>query len=79
MKKILIIEDDLTVAQRCRNKFISEGFEVEIACDGQLGLEKVRSFLPDAVLLDLMLPKLSGVELMKQVQSTSWLGREDLK
>src|SRR5207245_36092 len=69
MKKILIIEDDQIVANIYRNKFSLEGFQVEIANDGHLGLELVRSFRPDAVLLDLMLPKLTGIELMKKIRS----------
>src|SRR6476660_5444991 len=69
MKKILLIEDDQIVANIYRNKFIIEGFQVEIALDGQVGFELVRSFRPDAVILDLMLPKLTGVELMKRIRS----------
>ncbi len=69
MKKVLIIEDDQIVANIYRNKFSHEGFQVEIALDGNVGLELVRSFRPDAVVLDLMLPKLTGVELMKKIRS----------
>src|ERR1035437_70263 len=69
MKKILIIEDDLIVANIYRNKFSVEGFQVETAMDGLAGLETVRSFRPDAVILDLMLPKMTGVELMKKLRS----------
>lgn len=69
MKKILIIEDDQIVANIYRNKFSVEGYQVEIALDGQVGLEMVRSFKPDAVVLDLMLPKMTGVELMKKIRS----------
>src|SRR5262245_22937699 len=69
MKKILIIEDDQIVANIYRNKFSIEGFQVEIALDGHVGLELVRSFRPDAVVLDLMLPKLTGIELMKKIRS----------
>src|SRR4030088_2174129 len=68
MKKILIVEDDQIVANIYRNKFSVDGFQVEIALDGQLGLELVRSFRPDAVILDLMLPKMTGVELMKKIR-----------
>jgi DNA-binding response OmpR family regulator len=67
--KILIIEDDQIVANIYRNKFAVEGFQVEIALDGQVGFEMVRSFKPDAVVLDLMLPKMTGVELMKKIRS----------
>src|SRR5260370_276403 len=69
MNKILIIEDDQIVANIYRNKFALDGFQVEGALDGQVGLEMVRSFRPDAVVLDLMLPRLTGVELMKRIRS----------
>ena len=49
MKKILIIEDDQVVANIYRNKFSVEGYQVEMAFDGQAGLRSVRSFRPDAV------------------------------
>lgn len=69
MSKILIIEDDLVVANIYRSRFCSEGFEVELAVDGDAGLQAVQNSRPDAVVLDLMLPKLSGVELMKRVRA----------
>src|SRR5579872_2897756 len=69
MKKILIIEDDQIVANIYRNKFSVEGFQVEIAHDGPAGLETIHHFKPDAVVLDLMLPKMTGVDLMKKIRS----------
>src|ERR1035437_10389036 len=69
MQKILIIEDDQIVAKIYRNKFSVEGFQAEIARDGLAWLEMVRSFRPDVVILDLMLPKMTGVEVMKQIRS----------
>jgi len=69
MKKILIVEDDQIVANIYRNKFSVEGFQVEVALDGSVGMELMRSFRPDAVILDLMLPKVTGVELMKQIRA----------
>jgi len=69
MKKVLIIEDDQIVANIYRNKFTVEGYQVEIALDGEVGLELVKSFRPDAVILDLMLPKITGVELMKKIRA----------
>jgi len=69
MKKILIVEDDLLVADIYRNKFAGEGFRVETASDGQAGLDSLRRFQPDAMILDLMLPKISGVDLMKRVRA----------
>ncbi|MSU59053.1 MAG: response regulator [Pedosphaera sp.] len=69
MKKILIIEDDQIVANIYRNKFSVEGYQVEIALDGEVGFELVKTFRPDAIVLDLMLPKVTGVELMKQIRA----------
>ena len=69
MSKILIIEDDQIVANIYRNKFSIEGFEVEIAHDGVAGLDTIHEFKPDAVVLDLMLPKMTGVDLMKKIRS----------
>lgn len=69
MKKILIIEDDQIVANIYRNKLATEGFQVEVALDGDAGLSLARSYRPDAIILDLMLPKVSGVDLMKTLRA----------
>ena len=69
MKKILIIEDDQIVANVYRNKLAVEGYQAEVALDGETGLKMMRTFQPDAIVLDLMLPKMSGVEVIKQIRS----------
>jgi len=69
MEKILIVEDDQIVANIYRNKFLVQGYQVEVALDGLAGLEMVRAFRPDVVILDLMLPKMTGVELMRKIRS----------
>jgi CheY-like chemotaxis protein len=74
MKKILIVEDDQIIANVYRNKFSLEGFQVEIALDGQKGLDAARALRPDAIILDLMLPKMTGVELMKQIRAEPGMG-----
>ena len=71
MKKILIIEDDQIVANVYRNKLAVEGYQVETAPDGETGLKVMRTFKPDTMILDLMLPKMSGIEVIKQVRSES--------
>jgi len=70
-KKILIVEDDQIVANIYRNKFSVEGYQVEVALDGQAGMEILNAFRPDAVVLDLMLPKMTGVDFMKQIRAQS--------
>jgi DNA-binding response OmpR family regulator len=60
MKKILIIEDDLIVANIYRNKFSLEGFQVDIANDGLTGSRGHQDVQTGRVILDLMLPKMTG-------------------
>jgi DNA-binding response OmpR family regulator len=67
--KILIIEDDQLFANIYRNKLVLDGFQVELVYDGQAGVEMVDTYRPDAILIDLMLPKLPGVEVIKQIRA----------
>src|SRR5471032_695627 len=69
MKKILIIEDNQIVANVYRNKLAVEGYQVEIVLDGESGLKLMRTFKPDMIVLDLMLPKMTGVDVIKQIRS----------
>jgi two-component system, response regulator len=69
MKKILIIEDDQILANIYRNKLAVEGYQVETANSGEYGLALMRSFQPDLILLDLLLPQMPGVEVIKQIRS----------
>lgn len=67
--KILLIEDDMTLAKMYERKFISDGYEVSVAYDGEEGLKKVIAEKPDMLLLDIMLPKLDGLALFKKMRS----------
>lgn len=69
MSKILIIEDDQIVANIYRNKFALEGFQAETALDGEIGLQLLQTFQPDAVLLDLVLPRVTGLEVMRKLRA----------
>jgi DNA-binding response OmpR family regulator len=69
MSKILIIEDDQVVANIYRNKLVVEGHKVECAPDGESGLELLQSFQPEALILDLMLPGISGIDVLKQLRA----------
>ena len=69
MKKILIIEDDQLVANIYGNKLSVEHFKVEIAADGATGFDLIPKFQPDVVILDLMLPKISGLDLLKKIRA----------
>lgn len=70
--KIAIIEDDPAISQMYRFKFEAEGYTVETAENGRLGLELTESMKPDIILLDLMMPEMSGDEMLAQMRKTSW-------
>lgn len=72
MAKIAIIEDDLAIAQMYRLKFEAEGYKVEIAENGKLGLALCEEMKPDLVLLDLMMPEMNGDEMLAKMRSTDW-------
>jgi DNA-binding response OmpR family regulator len=72
MTKIAVIEDDESIGEMYRFKFQSEGYEVEVASNGERGLELVRSMKPDLILLDFMMPMMSGEEMLEKMRATPW-------
>lgn len=68
-QKILIVEDYAVLARMYQDKLRSDGFEVEVAVDGEQGENLVRQFNPDLVLLDVMLPKKNGLEILESIKS----------
>ncbi|NCC19554.1 response regulator [Candidatus Saccharibacteria bacterium] len=69
MTKITIIEDDPTISQMYRMKFEADGFDVRIANNGEIGVEVVRSFKPDVILLDLQMPEMNGTEALRAIRA----------
>lgn len=67
MQKILIIEDEEVLLEVLESKLKKEGYEVSIAKDGEEGLNKFRAEKPDLVLLDIIMPKKGGFEVMREV------------
>jgi len=65
MKKIIIIEDEETLLNLLDKKLNQEGYEVIVARDGEEGLEKIKSNKPDLILLDIVMPKMGGFEVME--------------
>jgi DNA-binding response OmpR family regulator len=72
MPRIAIVEDDLAIAQMYRLKFEAEGYHVEIAENGKLGLALCEQMKPDLVLLDLMMPEMNGDEMLEKMRGTDW-------
>lgn len=67
-KKILIVEDEDFIAEMYKIKFESDGYEVELASDGIEGVKKAYNFMPDLILLDLMMPHKDGYQTLKELK-----------
>lgn len=85
--KILIIEDDKIIKNIIEFLLKKEGYQIEFAEDGLIGLEKINSYLPDLIITDIMLPYKSGLEITSYSKANfpnvpviiiSSLGKEDL-
>lgn len=68
MTKILIVEDDPLMSRMYQKIFKFEGFDVDFATNGEEGLEKVRLTKPTLVLLDIMMPKMNGLEVLDKLK-----------
>jgi len=75
MTKIAIIEDDPVISQMYRMKFEANGFDVQLADNGEKGVALVEHFSPDIILLDLQMPKMSGDEALAAIRKQTW-GKE---
>jgi len=69
MNKILIVEDDRNIALGIEDNLKMEGFSPVLAHDGQEALEKIKTEKPDLIILDVMLPKLRGLEVCRKLKS----------
>lgn len=70
--KIAIIEDDQAISQMYRFKFEAEGYTVETADNGRVGLELAENMKPDIILLDLMMPEMTGDEMLELMRQSPW-------
>ncbi len=71
-QKIAVIEDDYAIASMYDFKLRHSGYEVSTAPDGKLGLTIAETFNPDLILLDLMMPVMSGDEMLEKLRQTDW-------
>ncbi len=72
MPSIAIIEDDPAIAQMYRFKFEAEGYDVQTAENGVLGLALSENMKPDIILLDLMMPEMNGDQMLEKLRATDW-------
>ena len=71
MPRILIVEDERKIARFLELELQHEGYEVDTAADGRTGLDKALTWKPDLMILDLMLPELSGIEVCRRLRHES--------
>lgn len=76
-KKILLIEDDQILSKLYQTKFQRENLDIQLALDGQEGLDKMRSFSPDLVILDLIMPKVDGFTFLAKVKADAELSARE--
>lgn len=70
-RKILIVEDDPDIVEILTYNLAKDGYVLETAANGVEGFEKVASFMPDLILLDIMMPEMDGMELCKKIRADS--------
>ncbi len=68
--KVLIIDDEKALLTMYQDKMKTEGFEVVTAVDGEEGLDKAITTKPDVILLDIIMPKLNGLDVLKQFKAS---------
>jgi CheY-like chemotaxis protein len=71
MKKIIIVEDEEILRNLLRRKLIAEGYQVDVAENGEEGLAKIRENKPDLILLDIIMPKMDGFEMLEEMKKDS--------
>ena len=69
MAKLLLVEDDLLLSKMYRQKFEMAGFSTDQAFDGQQAVDRAKLSKPDIILMDVMMPKLNGVEALTRIKS----------
>lgn len=67
-KQILVVEDEPSIVKLIEFNLTKEGFQVDNALDGEVALQKIRQSLPDLIILDLMLPRVDGLEVCRRVR-----------
>src|SRR5512139_2961422 len=71
--RILVVDDDAAVRDSLARRLRFEGYQVETACDGQEALDAVRAAEPDAVILDVSMPRLDGLNACRQLRGSGVL------
>lgn len=71
-KKILIVEDEVVLLDLIADRFIDSGYKVEKASTAEVGIKKALEYRPDLILLDIILPKMDGLTMLKKLRKDKW-------
>ena len=69
MSKILVVDDEPELVKAIEIRLRASGYQVEVAYDGEEGIKKAMEFKPDLIILDIVMPKISGYEVCKILKS----------
>ncbi|MEK9155886.1 MAG: response regulator [Patescibacteria group bacterium] len=67
--KILIVDDDMILREMYEARLKEEGYEISVASDGEEAIQKVEKEQPDLIILDIMMPKINGIDVMRKIRS----------
>ncbi len=67
-KKVLIVDDEKEIVKAISEHLVWSGFQVASAADGEEGLQQAEAFKPDLILLDILMPKMDGIEMLRQLK-----------
>ena len=70
MARILLVDDDQLLVRMYQKKLENDGYEVAVADDGDVALQKTKEFVPNLILLDIMMPKVNGYEVLKNLKAS---------
>jgi DNA-binding response OmpR family regulator len=70
--KVLVVEDDRDIQYLYKLKLEREGFDVSVAADGNQGLKSAEEIIPDIMLVDLLIPEMSGTEMLTEIRRHTW-------
>lgn len=73
MEKILLIEDDQLLIRMYQRKFKSDGYDLCVALNGEEGLGQAREFHPDLIMMDIMMPRMNGLEALEKLKADAKL------
>lgn len=69
-RKILLVDDEAGFAELLRDLLEMDNYEVQLAHDGQEGIDKLLTYIPDVIISDVVMPRLSGFEMFKKIKAT---------